>query len=228
MFDGLVVLLNAIYSFVSLFIVAKLLGKKQIAELDFVDYAVGISIGSISAEWSTDLEKPWYFYLIAIGVFFLFSLAITYLERTTPFLKRALRGKPIIIIADGKFDYKNLKKSKLDISDVISMCRNKNYFDISQIAYAIFETSGNLSIMPQSEFTPPTVSDIGVTKSKSILKKFAVLDGVVDKSFLKYYKKDEEWLFSKLGICNKKQLKNILVAFYDADNQTFDVHKKQG
>ena len=227
MYDWLTVLLNAVYSFVALFVVAKLLGKKQIAELDFVDYAVGISIGSIAAEWSTDLENPWYFYIIAIAVFFALSLTITYLERTTPFIKKVLRGKPIIIIADGKIDYQNLKKSKLDVSDVISMCRNKNFFDISKVAYAIFETSGDLSILPKAENLPPTVTDIGVSKPKSALTKFAVMDGIVDDNFLASINKDRSWLFDKLNITSKRDLKNVLVAIYDAENDLFDIHYKK-
>ncbi len=227
MYDWLTVLLNAVYSFVALFVVAKLLGKKQIAELDFVDYAVGISIGSIAAEWSTDLENPWYFYVIAIAVFFALSLTITYLERTTPFIKKVLRGKPIIIIADGKIDYPNLKKSKLDVSDVISMCRNKNFFDISQVAYAIFETSGDLSILPKAEYLQPTVTDVGVTKPKSNLTKFAVMDGIIDDNFLSSIGKERDWLFQKLNIQSKRDLKNILVALYDEQTNTFDVHYKK-
>lgn len=227
MYDWLTVLLNAVYSFVALFVVAKLLGKKQIAELDFVDYAVGISIGSIAAEWSTDLESPWYFYMIAIAVFFALSLSITYLERTTPFIKKVLRGKPIIIIADGKIDYPNLKKSKLDVSDVISMCRNKNFFDISQVAYAIFETSGDLSILPKAEYLQPTVTDVGVTKPMSILTKFAIMDGIIDDNFLSSIGKNHTWLFRKLNIKNKRDLKNIIVALYDDQNDTFDVHYKK-
>src|SRR5574344_1566486 len=96
--NALKVLLNSIYSFVSLFVIAKMLGKKQIAEKDFTDYIVGITIGSIAAEWSTDLEdKPWFYYLIAVGVFFVLSFLITLLERTTPILKSILRGKPIML-----------------------------------------------------------------------------------------------------------------------------------
>lgn len=60
------VLINAVVSFAYLFIISKILGKKQIAQLEFIDYAVGISLGSIAAEMSTDSETPFYYYLIAI------------------------------------------------------------------------------------------------------------------------------------------------------------------
>ena len=60
-------------SYLTLFIISKLLGKKQIAELDFIDYVTGISIGSIAAEMATDTQNPFYYYVIAMAMFFLFD-----------------------------------------------------------------------------------------------------------------------------------------------------------
>lgn len=149
--DYLSVLLNSIYSFIFLFIISKILGKKQIAELSFTDYIVGITIGSIAAEWSTDVKNQWYYYITALSIYLFFSYLITHFERTTLFLKSFLRGKPILIIKNGKIDYKNLKKSKLDVNDLIGMCRNKGCFNLTDVAFAIFETNGDLSILPISE-----------------------------------------------------------------------------
>ena len=88
-------LLVAFSSVVFLFIIAKILGKKQIAQLDFVDYIIGISIGSIAAEMATDTsDKPMYYYLIAITVFFLFDLIITVIERKSQALNISLREDP--------------------------------------------------------------------------------------------------------------------------------------
>lgn len=80
---------------IALFVIAKLLGKKQVAQLDFIDYVIGISIGSIAAEMSTDInDKPLYFYLIAMAIYFLFDLSITLLGRKAPALKHFLKGRP--------------------------------------------------------------------------------------------------------------------------------------
>lgn len=92
-----------------LFLIAKILGKKQIAELDFADYVVGITIGSIAAEWATELQQEWYHYIIAMSIFAVFSLFISFLEQKATKMKAFLRGKPNIIIPEGKFQYKNLK-----------------------------------------------------------------------------------------------------------------------
>lgn len=225
--DYVLILLNAIYSFVTIFIISRILGKKQIAELNFTDYVVGITIGSIAAEWSTDVINPWYYYLIALGIFFIFSLSISLLERTTLFLKAFLRGKPLIIIKDGKINYKNLKKSKLDVNDLLGMCRNKGYFNLTDVAFAILETDGQLSVLPISSQKPTVAENLGIKMEPSKLTKYIIDDGTISENYLKTINKDKKWLFKKLNLKNKKDLKNILVAFYDEKTGEFDVHYKE-
>lgn len=221
------VLLNALFSFIGLFIISKFLGKKQISELSFTDYVVGISIGSIAAEWSTDVVNPWYYYAIAMAIYFLLSYAITHLARTTLFFKSFLRGKPLLIIKDGKVDYKSLKKSKLDVNDLAGLCRDKGFFNMTDVAFAIYETNGTLSVLPVSAQKPTVVDDFGISLPQSNLTKFLISDGTVDSNYLKTLKKDEKWLFDKLNIQNKKDLKNILIAFYDEQKDSFDIHYKK-
>ena len=73
--------LTAILSFIVLFVIAKLLGKKQVGELDFIDYVVGISIGSIAAEMATNTaDKPFYDYLIGMGIFFVLTFLVDILS----------------------------------------------------------------------------------------------------------------------------------------------------
>ena len=142
-------------------------------------------------------------------------------------LKRFLRGKPIIIIDNGKINYKNLKKSKLDVNDVIGLCREKGFFNLTDVAYAIFETNGNLSVLPIGKQKPTVIEDLGKPAKKASLQKFLINDGEIDESYLKILGKNNDWLFQSLKIKNKKELKNILVAFYDEKTKEFDVHYKK-
>jgi uncharacterized membrane protein YcaP (DUF421 family) len=224
--DYVVVLLNTLFSFIALFFIAKFLGKKQISELSFIDYVIGITIGSIAAEWSTDVQNPWYYYAIALAIYFIMSYIITHFERTTLTLKSFLRGKPLLIISNGKIDYKNLKKSKLDVNDLIGLCRDKGFFNMSNIAFAIFETSGSLSVLPVGEQKPTVINDFDIKGEKLSLQKFVINDGKIDDNYLKILNKDATWLYKKLNIKSKKDLKNILVAFYDEKTDQFNVHYK--
>lgn len=216
----------SLISVVYLFIISKILGKKQIAQLEFIDYVMGISIGSISAEMATDVsETPFYYYLIGMTIFMLFDIFVSYLGRKGPIMKHFLKGKPEVIIYEGEIQYKTLKKSKLDVNDVISMCREKNYFDISDIAYAIFETSGEISILPKGNLTPVVIEDIKSEYPKAELPIYLIIDGKISYSSLTEINKDEKWLYEKSNI-NKKTIKKVILGIYDKENDKIDIQYK--
>ncbi|MGN1207871.1 MAG: DUF421 domain-containing protein [Christensenellales bacterium] len=225
--DEIEILLLAIGSFSTLFIIAKLLGKKQVGELDFIDYVVGISIGSIAAEMATNTsDKPFYYYLISMSVFFLLTLSVDILGTKANFLKKFFKGSPMVIIKDGVIDFKQLKKSKLDINDVTALARSKGYFNFDDIAYAIFETDGSLSILPKSEQKPVVCEDLKIKSEKATLPQNVIVDGEVSQFALKEMGKDIAWLYHKLNINSKKDLKNILLAIYTQSDGSFVVHLK--
>lgn len=220
------VLINSTVSFVYLFIISKILGKKQVAQLEFIDYVVGISLGSIAAEMSTS-EKPFYHYIIAMTIFFLLAFFVALIGRKSSLFKKILKGKPSMLIYQGKIDYKQLCKSHIDVNDLLSMLRIKNYFDISKIEYAIFEPSGELSVLPKGEEKPIVISDFNKNKvEKSKLENVLVADGAISLSGLRTIKKDKSWLFKKLKIKTKKELKQIILAIYDEKKDKIVVYYK--
>lgn len=219
------VLIFSVSSFLFLFVVMKILGKKQIAELSFIDYVVGISIGSIAAEWSTETDEPFYHFMIAISVYCLFSLLLDILERKAPF-RKFLKGEVLPIIEDGRFNYKNLKKSKLDVEDVLSMARDKDIFDIQDVAYALFETTGKLSILPKSAKSPVVIEDIGAEKPPASLTDYVIVHGKPQYEVIRELKLTVEDIFGSLNIKSKRDLNNVLLASYDEKTKEFSVHRK--
>lgn len=221
------VLIDSAVAFVYLFIISKLLGKKQIAQLEFIDYTVGISLGSIAAEMATNTETPFYYFLIAMTIFFALAFIVALVGRKNTFLKRVLKGKPATLIYDGKIVYKQLKKTKIDVNDLLSMLREKGYFDISDVAYAVFEPSGDLSVMPVGAQKPLVMEDLDASKiEKAELSNVLIADGTVSESGLAEIDKDEQWLFDRLKISDKFDLDNIILAVYDEKNDKFNVHLK--
>ena len=213
-------------SVVYLFFISKFLGKKQIAQLEFIDYVMGISIGSIASEMATDVgDTPFYYYLIGMTVFFLFDVFVSFIGRKGPAMKHFFKGRPEVIIYEGNFVYQNLKKSKLDVNDVIALCREKGYFNITDVAYAIFETSGNLSIMPKSHQKPTVVSDFNIKAPKAKLPFYLAVDGKISYSSLNEIKKDVDWFYKKAKL-NKRKLKNILLAIYDEKSDEISLQYK--
>ena len=222
------VLIDSVVAFAYLFIISKLLGKKQIAQLEFIDYAVGISLGSIAAEMATNTETPFYYFLIAMTIFFALALLVAIVGRKCTFLKRVLKGKPITLVYDGKINYKELKKSKIDVNDLLSMLREKGYFDITDVAYAVFEPSGELSVMPVGAQKPLVMEDFDKSKiQKAALGNVLIVDGDISYSGLSEIDKDEQWLFDRLKVKSKDDLKNIILAVYDEQSDSFNTHYKK-
>lgn len=221
------VLIDSAVAFLYLFVISKLLGKKQIAQLEFIDYTVGISLGSIAAEMATNTEVPFYYFLIAMTIFFLFAALVAVIGRKTTFLKRLLKGKPATLIYDGKINYKELKKNKIDVNDLLSMLREKGYFDIADVAYAVFEPSGKLSVLPVGAQKPLVMEDLDNDKIKPAqLEDILVVDGVLSRSGLNNAGKDDRWLFERLGVTDVKDLKDILLCVYDAENDKLNTYRK--
>lgn len=221
------VLINSLVSFVYLFIISKILGKKQIAQLEFIDYTVGISLGSIAAQMSTDSETPFYFYLIAMSMFFLLALLVAVVGRKNTFFKRLLKGKPSTLVYDGRINYRELKKNKIDVNDLLSMLREKDFFDIADVAYAVFEPSGELSVLPKGKNAPVTISDVAPEKiEQASLTNVLVADGTISHSGLSEANKDEAWLLGRLGSSDKKELEKYILVTYDDKKDKLETYEK--
>lgn len=214
MADVVKIILNSVFSFVAIFVIAKLLGKKQVAQLTVVDYVVGITIGNIAGQWCIDYRTKWYLYLLSMLVFLIFTLFVNFLERKVPF-KKLLKGKQLELMTDGKINYKNLKKSKLDINDILGLSRAKGYFDINQLSYIFLENNGELSVLPKSAFSNVLRGDVLNNCDKlSEPAKYVIIDGQINKTALQVLHKDKQWLKDKCKIKSKKDLKNIILAEY--------------
>src|SRR5690554_6205656 len=98
----LYVLYQSAFSFLVLFLISKILGKKQVAQLEFTDYVVGISIGSIAAQMTVEPEIPFYHFVVAMALYGIFDYLISIVSRKARVLKSLFKGRPLIIINQGE------------------------------------------------------------------------------------------------------------------------------
>ena len=209
-----VLCLTTLGSFTALFLSAKLIGHKQIAQLDFFDYITGITIGSIAAEMATELEAPWKpltAILIYAGITLLFSIVTSKFPRTRSYLY----GAPIILMDQGKLYRENLKKSKLDLNEFLVMCRQQGYFDLTDIQTAIFEFNGKLTILPVSTQRPATPNDMNLSPEQELLFTELIMDGRILEHNLKHMGLDRTWLDKQLKQRGIHSVRDIFLAVCD-------------
>lgn len=209
---------RAILSLVTLFLVTKMLGKKQVSQLSLFDYVIGISIGNFAAEMTINLDSNILHGTIAVIIFGVIAYVISIATMKSIFLRRFFSGVSTIIIEDGKILEDGLKKVKFDINDFLEQAREQGYFDVSQIAFAIMESSGKISILPKSEYTPVVNKDMKVKTEKASLAANVIIDGNIMTNNLKVMKKSNNWLIKELEKKNLK-LEDILLATLDSNGK---------
>lgn len=218
-----VLCLTTLGSFIAIFLAAKFIGHKQIAQLDFFDYITGITIGSIAAEMATELEQPWKpltAILIYAGVTFLLSVVTNKFPRT----RRYLYGSSTILMDQGKLYRENLKKAKLDLEEFLVMCRQQGYFDLTSIQTAIFEFNGRLTILPVSTQRPVTPSDMELSPEQELLFTELIMDGRILESNLKHMGLDLTWLDKQLKQRGIHSAQDVFLAVCDK-NQRLVIYK---
>ena len=211
--DIIKLILTALLSVAALFVITKIMGHKQVSQLDFFDYVSGITIGSIGAELATELEEP-YKPLIALAIYGVASLILNFIAHKIPRMRKYINGTPTILMNDGKIYRENLKKAKLDLSEFMLMCREEGYFDLDEIQLAVFEHNGKLSILPRAASRPVTPEDLKITAKVTHIGVEVIMDGRIMGDNLSRAGKDEAWLAMKLKAQGYRNAKDILLAIY--------------
>ena len=206
--------LTALGSFGALFLVAKFIGHKQIAQLDFFDYITGITIGSIAAEMATELEETWK-PLTAMVIYGGITLLLSVISNKFPRTRKYLNGTPTILMDHGKLYHENLKKAKLDLSELMVMWRQQGYFDLTSIQTAVFEYNGNLTILPVSGQRPATPNDMNLAPEQELLFTELIMDGRILEDNLKRMGLDLIWLDKQLNQRHIHSAKDVFLAVCD-------------
>ena len=213
------IFLTSISSLIVLFILTRIMGKRQMSKLTMFDYINGITIGSIAAEMATSLDGDVWQPLFAMIIYALFAILMSYASIKSINIRRFLVGKPFLLYENGKLFNKNLKKAKLDVNEFLTECRTNGYFYLSDIQSAIFETNGKISFIPVSDKRPVTPKDLNLQVAKEAPVANVIMDGNVMESNLKHTGNDITWLKKELHAQGISHIKDVFLATCDCNNQ---------
>ena len=208
----------SITSIIVLFILTKLIGNKEMAQLTMFDYINSITIGSIAAEMATSLESNFFEPLTAMIVYTLVIMLITFISSKSLKFRRFVSGKSIVLYENGKLYRDNFKKSRLDLSEFLSQCRTNGYFNLADLQSVILEENGKLSFLPQSNKRPVTPTDLNLSIASEKPAINIILDGKLLKNNLKSTGNNEKWLNNEMKKQGIKNITNIFLATCDVDN----------
>ena len=208
-----------------LFFITKMMGKKQISELNFFDYVVGITIGSIAADISLDIEKDMLAGIAALFIYGFISYIISFVSIKSILARRFFIGVPTVLVEKGKIIESGLKKSKIDVNDLLMVARENGYFNLDEIDYALMEVNGNISFLPKEKEKPVTKKDMKIKCSNEGLTVNAIIDSKYMANNMKAINKDKEWLDHELKVNGYDNYDNILLATID-NNYKVTIYEK--
>ena len=175
-------LIRGIIIYVTVIFAVRLMGKRQIGELQPAELVVTVLLSQVASMPFESLEVP----LLSILsiVFLLISLEIlcSVIGMKTKTFRNLIQGNPILIIKDGKLDQRELKNVRYSVEDLLEALRLKDIFDISQVQYAYIETNGSISVLLKNKFRPVTIDDTDIRTAPAELPCLVISDGKIVRS----------------------------------------------
>ncbi|MBP3707282.1 MAG: DUF421 domain-containing protein [Clostridia bacterium] len=202
-------------SIVTLFILTKLMGQKELSQLSIFDYVIGITIGSIAAEMATSLENNFIQPLIAMIVYALVTILISYINIKFVKARPLFSGKTLILYDNGTLFRDNFKKAKLDLNEFLMQCRTSGFFSLSDIKTALLEENGKISFLPVADKRPVNPNDLNIKPVDDDIVTNVIIDGRVMMENLTELGFDEPWLYEQLQKQGITKIDNVFLATYN-------------
>lgn len=216
--EWLEVVIRSLLFVVVLFLITKWLGKKQLSELSFFEYVVGITIGSIGAEVITGLEQNMFNGIIGIVAFAALPFLAGLLSLKSKGFRDFIEGRATIFIKDGKIMEDNLKKEKYTTDELLELLRKKDVFKVADVEFAVLEPTGDLSVMLKKENQPLTPKDVNLTVASVKEPQTVIMDGEILDEPLSTIGRSRGWLKTEL----EKQgvtIENVFIGQVDSYGQ---------
>ena len=216
--DYLKIFVFSISSAAVLFLLAKIMGNKQLSQLNLFDYITGITIGSLAAEMATGLDQDPFQSILAMAVYAGLDCVLSVITEKSIKARRVIVGQPRVLLHEGKLYRENLKKAKLEINDFLTLCRINGYFSLDEIETAVLEFNGNISFLPSVKSRPVTPEDLSLSPRQQKPMFNVIMDGKVMEENLASAGKDREWLKKQLHAQGFADENDVFLATCDGEN----------
>lgn len=204
--DIFMIFIRTIFAYFFIFLVYRIMGKREVGQLGIVDLIVSILIAELVVISIEDYDNNILKSVVPILTLLILQVSLAFFSLKNPKFRILLDGSPSVIIKEGKVNYKEMMRQKYNLDDLMVQLREKGYKSIEEIEYAILETNGTLSVFPYGKF-----------RKTSSLPLPLILDGNIQEDTLRLLNKDEEWVFQILRKRNIG-LEDVFYAFYKDRN----------
>lgn len=210
--------LRTVILYLVLICVVRLMGKRQIGEMEPSEFVVTMLVANLAAIPMQDGAIPLFSGLVPILTVLAVELVLSWITLRSVLLRRFFCGKPVILIDNGMLIQENLRQTRVTLDELTGHLREKDVLDISTVQYAILETDGSLSVFPYPKEKPAAAKDTGIQPKQQYLPVTIIEDGFLSRENLRRAKKDEAWLENVLRQHNATRKNTLLLTVDSSDS----------
>ncbi|WP_288221730.1 DUF421 domain-containing protein [uncultured Clostridium sp.] len=225
-----IVLLRTVFLYALVILVIRLMGKRQIGELQPYEFVITIMISDLAALPMQDTRLPLILGVIPIITLLFIKTLLSILQLKSQKARKILEGEPCILIAKGKIKFENLKKQQINLDELMEEIRLAGYFDLSEIEYGILENNGQMSFLTSNKNSNTSSNNFqdsnSSNSSKPRLPVIYILDGNFNRNALTSSNKGDEWIINELKKHKVNSIKDVLIAMTDTNGRfIYQLHK---
>lgn len=217
----LLVTIRTVILFVMVLISLRVMGKRQIGQLQPFELVIVILLAELAALPMANSGVPLVNGILPILILVLAQVLLSYISLKSLWARGVICGTPSIVIKNGTIVEEELRNSRYNINDLLEQLRAKDIFNIADVEFAILETSGELNVIPKSQKRPLTPGDIGIDTDYEGLSTALVIDGQVIKRNLTRNNLSIEWLQNEIAKYNYHDFKELLLVSLDTNGNLY-------
>ncbi len=208
-------LMRCIIIYLVVLVIFRLMGKRQLGELQPFEFVITLIIADLATIPMAEINIPIVHGLVPLLTLMLLHFSLSWISRKSIFMRKVINGKPVLVITPNGINYEALKELNMNLNDLNEALRNLNYFSLDQIDYAIVETNGKMTVLPNSDNAPLCATDFNIKKEQSALPVMIINDGKIMKENLNVSKIDEKFVLDQIRKVGAFKPKDVIVATID-------------
>ena len=216
-----IIFIRTLIIYFSLLLIMRLLGKRQLGEMELSEFVVAALIADLASHLLQDIGIPMINGLVPIVTLFCCEVLISGVAMKNIRLRALLFGKPSMLVEKGKIRQKEMKKNRFTTDELMEELRNQGYPDISSVEYAVLETDGRLSVIPYPSEAPVTPAQLKIEAEDKGYPVVVISDGHVIQSNLRLVGRDMNWLKQRLAALGVKDAESVFLMTVNSAGQDY-------
>lgn len=222
-----IVLIRTVIIYLTLLITMRLLGKRQLGEMELSEFVVAALSADLAAHPLQDIGIPLLNGIVPVLTLFCFEVLIAYLSMRSIKFRSLLFGRPSLIIQRGKILQQEMNSNRFTPEELMQELRSQGFYDISRVQYAVLETNGTLSVMPCPEDKSATAGMLGIENDEGDYPSIVINKGRILDNNLRWLGFDRKWLEKTLKAKNAACAENIFLMLADRQGKVYIAEKEK-